>query len=176
MIVVPAGSFAMGSPEHEVGRRKSDEARAYGNVCETVRGRPVFVTFEQWDACISDSGCNGYRPADEGWGRGRRPAINVSWDDAKTYVAWLSRKTGKTYGLLSEAEREYVTRAGTTTRSGGAARSRPARPTLTADMLMAAERWANIAGRHCRSTRSSPIRGSLPGARQRVGVGRGLPA
>ena len=41
--------------------------------------------------------------------------IHVSWDDAKAYVAWLSKKTGKTYRLLSEAEREYVTRAGTTT-------------------------------------------------------------
>jgi formylglycine-generating enzyme required for sulfatase activity len=41
--------------------------------------------------------------------------INVSWDDAKTYVTWLSRKTRKTYRLLSVSEREYVTRAGTTT-------------------------------------------------------------
>ncbi|MFX6357511.1 SUMF1/EgtB/PvdO family nonheme iron enzyme, partial [Acinetobacter baumannii] len=48
-------------------------------------------------------------------GRGRRPVINVSWNDAKTYVAWLSRTTGKSYRLQSEAEREYVTRAGTTT-------------------------------------------------------------
>ena len=41
--------------------------------------------------------------------------INVSWNDAKIYLAWLSRKTGKPYRLLTEAEREYVTRAGTTT-------------------------------------------------------------
>src|SRR4029077_7428794 len=60
-------------------------------------------------------GCNGYKPDDRGWGRGRRPVINISWDDAKSYVAWLSRKTGKTYRLLNEEEREYVTRAGTTT-------------------------------------------------------------
>ena len=59
------------------------------------------VTFEEWDACVADGGCNGHRPSDEGWGRGRRPVINVSWDDAKAYVAWLSRKTGKTYRLLS---------------------------------------------------------------------------
>jgi hypothetical protein len=44
----------------------------------------------------------GYRPADQGWGRGRHPEINVSWNDASAYVAWLSRKTGKTYRLLSE--------------------------------------------------------------------------
>src|SRR5262249_43902843 len=54
-------------------------------------------------------------PSDSGWGRGRRPVINVSWDDAKSYVAWLSRKTGSAYRLLSDAEREYVTRAGTNT-------------------------------------------------------------
>jgi formylglycine-generating enzyme required for sulfatase activity len=41
--------------------------------------------------------------------------VNVSWDDAGTYAAWLSGKTGKSYRLLSEAEREYVTRAGTRT-------------------------------------------------------------
>src|SRR5262249_61042118 len=73
------------------------------------------VTFEEWDACVADGGCNGYKPSDEGWGRGRRPVINVSWDDAKAYTEWLSARTGKEYRLLSEAEREYVTRAGTTT-------------------------------------------------------------
>jgi formylglycine-generating enzyme required for sulfatase activity len=73
------------------------------------------VTFDEWDACVADGGCGGYRPVDQAWGRGRRPVINVSWNDAKAYAAWLSRKTGKDYRLLSEAEREYVTRAGTTT-------------------------------------------------------------
>jgi formylglycine-generating enzyme required for sulfatase activity len=67
------------------------------------------------DACVADGGCKGYRPGDEGWGRGKRPVITVSFDDAMAYVACLSRKTGKTYRLLSEAEREYVARAGTTT-------------------------------------------------------------
>jgi formylglycine-generating enzyme required for sulfatase activity len=54
-------------------------------------------------------------PSDQGWGRGRRPVINISWDDAKEYVAWLSSTTGKSYRLLTEAEREYAARAGTTT-------------------------------------------------------------
>jgi formylglycine-generating enzyme required for sulfatase activity len=73
------------------------------------------VTFAQWDACVAAGGCGGYRPEDQGWGRGSHPAINVSWDDARAYVRWLGRRTGKTYRLLSEAEWEYTARAGTTT-------------------------------------------------------------
>ena len=114
MVVVPAGSFMMGSPESEEGR--SDEAPQHRVTFarQFAVGR-FAVTFDEWDACVADRGCNGYKPKDEGWGRGKRPVINVSWNDAKAYVAWLSKKTGKTYRLLSEAEREYVTRAGTTT-------------------------------------------------------------
>jgi formylglycine-generating enzyme required for sulfatase activity len=73
------------------------------------------VTFDEWDTCLADGGSNGYKPLDCEWGRGKRPVISVNWDDTKAYTAWLSRRTGKTYRLLSEAEREYVTRAGTTT-------------------------------------------------------------
>ena len=58
---------------------------------------------------------NGYKPSDSNWGRGKRPVINVSWDDAQVYISWLKAKTGRNYHLLSEAQREYVTRAGTTT-------------------------------------------------------------
>ena len=73
------------------------------------------VTFGEWDACVSEGGCGGYRPDDKGWGRGRRPVVNVSWEDAQAYVEWLSRKTGEEYRLLSESEWEYVARAGTRT-------------------------------------------------------------
>src|SRR5262245_4149223 len=61
-------------------------------------------------------GCSELRPgADQGWGRGQQPVIHISWDDAVAYVAWLSKTTGRTYRLMSEAEREYAARAGTTT-------------------------------------------------------------
>jgi formylglycine-generating enzyme required for sulfatase activity len=72
------------------------------------------VTFAEWDACKADGGCRRNIPGDHGWGRGDRPVIYVSWESAKFYIARLSNKTGHPYRLLSEAEREYVTRAGST--------------------------------------------------------------
>jgi formylglycine-generating enzyme required for sulfatase activity len=52
---------------------------------------------------------------DAGWGRSKRPAINVSWDDTNAYAQWLAVQTGKSYRLPSEAEWEYAARAGTET-------------------------------------------------------------
>jgi formylglycine-generating enzyme required for sulfatase activity len=101
------------TPTPEVGR-SSDEGPQHKVTFATplVVGR-FAVTFDEWDACVAEGGCRW--TGDKGWGRGRRPVINVSWDDAKAYVEWLSRKTGMKYRLLSEAEREYVTRAGAPT-------------------------------------------------------------
>jgi formylglycine-generating enzyme required for sulfatase activity len=115
MIVVPAGSFTMGSPRNEPEKSFDEGPQHQVTIGKAFAVGKFAVTFNEWDACVADGGCNGYRPLDEGWGRGRRPVIGVSWNDAKAYVAWLSRKTGKGYRLLSEAEREYATRAGTAT-------------------------------------------------------------
>ena len=115
MVVVPSGSFMMGSPSGEVYRSDSE-----GPVHRVTFERPFAVgvyevTFGEWDACVEGGGCGGYRPSDL-WGRGRLPVMEVSWYDAKAYVRWLSRKTGEEYRLLSESEWEYVARAGTVTR------------------------------------------------------------
>ena len=114
LVVVPAGQFTMGSPSNEPERLEGESQ------LEVSIGRPFAVgkfavTFDEWDACVADGSCNGYRPGDLGWGRGKRPVVNVNWEDAKAYAAWLSAKTGETYRLPAEAEREYAMRAGTIT-------------------------------------------------------------
>jgi formylglycine-generating enzyme required for sulfatase activity len=115
MRVVPPGIFVMGSPGNEKMRSLDEGPQASVRFARPFAVGTFAVTFDEWDACVAAGGCNHHVPSDEGWGRGRRPVINVSWLDAKTYVEWLSNKSGRKYRLLSEAEREYVTRAGTTT-------------------------------------------------------------
>jgi formylglycine-generating enzyme required for sulfatase activity len=111
MVLIPRDRFIMGSPDSEAGRQNGETRQAVLIPRGFAVGRHA-VTFREWGICVADGGCGGYAPADEGFGRDDRPVINVSWNDATAYAAWLSKKTGKAYRLLSEAEREYVTRAG----------------------------------------------------------------
>ena len=115
MVVVPAGNYMMGSPASEEGRDEDEGPRHRVTIGYPLAVGVHEVTFAEWDACEAAGGCGGYRPDDEGWGRGSRPVINVSWEDAREYVRWLSRETGEAYRLPSESEWEYVARAGTTT-------------------------------------------------------------
>lgn len=116
MVVVPAGSFVMGSPRSEEGRDGDEVLQHEVTISQPFAVGKHEVTFAEWDTCVSAGGCDGYRPDDKGWGRGSRPVIHVTWNEARSYVAWLSRKTGKEYRLLTEAEWEYAARAKTRTR------------------------------------------------------------
>lgn len=128
MVVIPPGTFMMGSPAVQ-GRLYANESPQHQVTIKKAFAVAVTpVTFDQWDACVNAGGCNGYWASDQEWGRGKRPAINVSWDDAQRYLRWLNARAKglKTppgdvareeeagpYRLLTEAEWEYAARGGT---------------------------------------------------------------
>ena len=114
MVVVPAGTFVMGSRNTETLADSDEFPQHPVSITEPFAVSKFEVTFENWDTCYELHGCR-IRPDDYGWGRANRPVIGVDWDDAEQYVSWLSKQTGKGYRLLSEAEWEYAARAGTTT-------------------------------------------------------------
>jgi formylglycine-generating enzyme required for sulfatase activity len=111
LVKIPAGHFLMGNPQEPGASNERPQHRV--EVPAFALGK-YDVTFDQWDACVAAHGCS-TNPGDQGWGRGRRPVMNVSWDDAQEYLRWLSRKAGHTYRLPSESEWEFAARAGTTT-------------------------------------------------------------
>jgi formylglycine-generating enzyme required for sulfatase activity len=113
MVVVPDGKFMMSSPGSEEGRHENEYSQHEVTISKPFAVGRTEVTFAEWDACVAAGACA--KASDNGWGRGHQPVINVRWDEAKDYIAWLSRITGKEYRLLTEAEWEYAARAGTTT-------------------------------------------------------------
>ena len=113
MIVVPAGPFTMGSPATEPGRKDNEGAPRAVTIAKPFAVSKFDITFDEWDACVAVGGCPAY--SDSGMGRGRKPVIHITWDDAQSYVAWFSLMTGASYRLLTEAEWEYSARAGSTT-------------------------------------------------------------
>ncbi len=115
MVRIPTGTFVQGSPVSDPDSLDSERPQREVTIPAFAMGQTE-VTFDQWDACFAAGGCS-HNPSDTlGWGRGSRPVMNVSWEDAQEYVAWLSSETGHDYRLPSESEREYATRAGTTSR------------------------------------------------------------
>ncbi|WP_226661955.1 bifunctional serine/threonine-protein kinase/formylglycine-generating enzyme family protein [Microbulbifer aggregans] len=108
MIVVEAGNFTMGndrrpftSPAHKVTIRRPFAIAAH----ETT-----FADYDRFAKATERP-----LPNDAGWGRGNRPVVNISWNDAQEYATWLSKQTGQKYRLASEAEWEYAARAATDT-------------------------------------------------------------
>ena len=102
MVVVPPGEFMMGAPETEKERLKGEFPQRKVTFAAPFAVGKFEVTFAEWEACVAGAGCTANKsPGDRGWGKGNRPIINVSWNNAKQYVEWLSARTGQ---ILSAAD------------------------------------------------------------------------
>ena len=113
MIVLPPGKFTMGSPAGEAGRAANEGPQHPITIARQFAVSIYDVTFDEWNACVKVGGCP--KVADSGYAGGNMPITNVTWNDAETYVEWLAKMTGQSYRLPTEAEWEYLARAGTTT-------------------------------------------------------------
>ena len=111
MVVLAGGRYLMGSAASDPDRAV-DEAPQHSVLVRRFAVGRYAITYDEWAACVAGGGCAGDRnPDDRGWGRGRRPVVDLSWNDVQDYVSWLSRRTGGAYRLLSESEWEYAARA-----------------------------------------------------------------
>ena len=111
MMVIPAAAFWQGSEDDSPLALSMEKPRRLVTIGQPFAVGIYEITMAQWDRCFDDKGCTS-RPQDNGWGRGKRPVMMVSWNDAEEYVHWLSDKTGESYRLPSESEWEYFARAG----------------------------------------------------------------
>jgi formylglycine-generating enzyme required for sulfatase activity len=109
LVAIPAGKFRMGDT---AGTGEPDEKPVHDVSVGAFRISKYEVTFAQYDAFATAMGKE--LPPDQGWGRGDRPVVNVSWDDAQEFIGWVNRQTGGKYRLPTEAEWEYAARAGST--------------------------------------------------------------
>jgi len=113
MVALEGDCFMMGAPEDDPFRK---EDQLYHEVCLDPFSIGAYeVTFEQYNAFAGSPGIPQTIPGDRNWGMGRRPVMNVSWNDAVAYTEWLSQQTGEMYRLPTEAEWEYAARGGTET-------------------------------------------------------------
>jgi formylglycine-generating enzyme required for sulfatase activity/serine/threonine protein kinase len=111
MVVVPPAAYWQGSDDSSSLSLSMEKPRRLVTIDEPLAVSIHEITMAEWDLCFEDKGCSS-QPGDNGWGRGDRPVIMVSWNDAEEYVHWISEKTGQTYRLPSESEWEYFARAG----------------------------------------------------------------
>ncbi|WP_167755564.1 SUMF1/EgtB/PvdO family nonheme iron enzyme [Vitreimonas flagellata] len=118
MVTLPTGAFTMGAPPTEAKSDHAERPQHRVTLAYAFALSKYPITFRQWDSARSD-GADLPHANDQGWGRGDRPVINVSWNDAQAYIGWLNHRSGLTgrfgYRLPSEAEWEYACRAGTQT-------------------------------------------------------------
>jgi formylglycine-generating enzyme required for sulfatase activity len=109
MVVLPRGSFWMGSPDG-IGE-PNEHPRHQVRIDYPLSVAKYPLAWNEYEVCVAMRGCAPL--SDNGFGTGRKPVINSSWYEAQTYVAWLSRITGRTYRLLTETEFEFAARAQT---------------------------------------------------------------